>query len=197
MNNGKWITLKDGRRILIKPKQVVIKDTNFYMNNTIRGKNNNDKKFQLSNENIDKLIESSISEWDDNYALNYITKMTPDDFLKLTANQNVMEMLEAQKFDLDLDILNRKGSWIFLDIDFENNVAVSHEGRHRMYALKNAGYNQVDVVVFPRNYEKYNAKTYNNIKIKAQDEISDDYVLFDKITPVSKANADKIRKREY
>lgn len=33
---GKWITLKDGRRILLKPKNTEMKDTNFYMNNKIR-----------------------------------------------------------------------------------------------------------------------------------------------------------------
>lgn len=38
MNEGKWITLRDGRHILLKPKEFKMNDTNFYMNNKIRGK---------------------------------------------------------------------------------------------------------------------------------------------------------------
>lgn len=38
MNEGKWITLRDGRHILIKPKEIKMNDTNFYMNNAIRKK---------------------------------------------------------------------------------------------------------------------------------------------------------------
>lgn len=36
MEEGKWITLKDGRRILLKPKQVNINEANKYMSDKIR-----------------------------------------------------------------------------------------------------------------------------------------------------------------
>lgn len=37
MQEGKWITLKDGRHILLKPKPIVMNDTNVYVNNMLRG----------------------------------------------------------------------------------------------------------------------------------------------------------------
>lgn len=37
MQEGKWITLKDGRHILLKPKEIKMNDTNVYVNNMLRG----------------------------------------------------------------------------------------------------------------------------------------------------------------
>lgn len=158
------------------------------------------KEFKLTDNNIQEVIDESISQWDDDYAQLYMTRMSPEDFLNLTATENAMAMIERDKFDLDIGILENKrvvADMIYLDIDIENKQVRGHEGRHRMYALKNAGYNKVDVVVFASNYDKYHAPELSNVDIKGQEALNYKSAHFDKLVPVSKANVDRIKKRDY
>lgn len=52
MEEGKWITLKDGRRILLKPKPIVLNDTNVYMNSKLRNKVSDINKIKTQKEKI-------------------------------------------------------------------------------------------------------------------------------------------------
>ena len=195
MEDGRWVTLKDGRRIYIRT-------TNDYMNDKIRNdsKKVSGKKYQLTDDNIQQVIDESISQWDDNYARLYMSKIKPEDFLELTAPDVVLDMLNANKTELDLEKI--KGAkyvadMMYLDIDLETGQVRGHEGRHRMLALKDAGYDEVDIVVFPYNYEKYNAKEYKDFKIKGQDRLSNREKTLSTLVPVSKANQERIKKRDY
>lgn len=194
---GRWITTKHGNRVFIKT-------TNAYMNEKIRSltsKSNEQKKqFQLTDEQIDEVISESISEWDDNYAGLYITRMDPKDFLKLTATSKAMEWIENDKFDLDIkqvEAKKRVADMMYLDIDLETGKVRGHEGRHRAYSFQNAGYNKIDIVVFPYNYDKYQAKEYNNFNLKGQEVLSFQNATLEKLIPVSKANINRIKKRDY
>jgi len=188
--NKRWITWK-GRRFLVKDNGKILETQDYSLQKPT-------KQFKLSSENIDLLIKDSINEFEENYARDYITRMSPSDYLKLTASDNTMKRLEEEKFDLDLDILNKKGSWIYLDIDLQTGEVLGHEGRHRMLALKNANYDDVDVVIFPRNYDKYNAQEYNYRKLIGQGEdLKNNSVVVKKLIPVSKKNIERIKKRDY
>ena len=190
---GVWRTV-GGRRIFIKDGDSLsnaMKDS---------GKFNSDKEYKLTNENIQQVIDESISEWDDDYARLYLTKIKPEEFIQLTSNSNVLERLENEKFDLDVEVLKNKkyvADMMYLDIDLDTGEVRGHEGRHRMYALKNAGYKEVEIVVFPYNYEKYNAKEYNDKKIYPQEGIEGKSVNLKYLIPVSKRNKERILKREY
>ena len=188
-----------------QPKQ---NNTNQYMNDKIRkeGKKEKDKAYQLTDDNLQQIIDESISKWDDHYAQLYISKISPDDFLELTTDYNMYGYIKDEVKELDLaKVQGAKyvADMMYLDVDLETGLVNGHEGRHRMMALKNAGYKQVDIVVWPRNYDKYNAKEYTNKKITAQEGtgFSSKYKDFStelkQLIPVSKANVDRIKRRDY
>lgn len=182
---ARWITYK-GRHILIDD------DGNIA---------NNKKEFNLTDENINQIISESVSEWDEDYARLYLTKISPDDFLKLTASERMMQILENEKFDsLDINMLENKkyvADMMYLDIDMESGQVLGHEGRHRMMALKNEGYDSVEIVVFPRNYQKYNAREYRDKEIYNQEGVESHFSKLDYLMPVSKRNIERVKNREY
>lgn len=187
----------------------LFKVTNDYMNKKIRGENveqDNKKSYQLTDNQINQVIDESVSQWDDNYAKLYMTKINPNDFLDLTTSDNMWVYIKDETKELDLPkIQNTKyvADMMYLDIDLETGEVRGHEGRHRMMALRNAGYKEVDIVVFPYNYEKYNAKEYTNKKITAQEGTGfasnkkDFSTNLKKLVPVSKANIERIKNRDY
>lgn len=210
MEEYKWVTITKGGKTF--PIPIKKQTTNEYMNDYIRrskkrkqGKKQ-DKQYQLTDEQLNDVIEESVAKGENNYAKHYITTMSPDEFLLMTASPYIWNTLEKDKFDLDLNQLNKAhnvASMIYLDIDLRTGKVTGHEGRHRAYALKNAGYKKMDVVVWPSNYDKSNAKEYKDFKIKAQDGttahetgIGNEAVLH-KLTPVSTANINKIKNRDY
>lgn len=159
-----------------------------------------EKEFKLSDSDIQQVIDESVSEWDEDYARLYISKISPEDFLKLTANDSMMVMLEENRFDLDLSQVENKkyvADMMYLDIDLETGEVRGHEGRHRMYSLKNAGYKEAEIVVFPYNYSKYNAEEYKNKRIYAQEGGGSGFTDLEYLIPVSKRNKDRIKNRRY
>ena len=89
------------------------------------------------------------------YAQAYITYMSPEQFLLMTANSENgaerLNIIKEQSRPLDVDRLRSESQPIFIDIDASEKRVVGHEGRHRMYALQVAGYTQVPVLVFNFN----------------------------------------------
>lgn len=182
----------------------LFKVTNDYMNKKIRNEaikeSENKKVYQLTDNQINQVIDESVSQWDDNYARLYMTKINPKTYLELTATSDAMERIEKEKFDLDIEQVKSKSivaDMMYLDIDLETGEVRGHEGRHRMYAFQNAGYESVDIVVFPYNYEKYNAKEYKDFTIKGQEVLSFKSAKLDDLVPVSKANIERIKNRDY
>lgn len=190
---GVWRTV-GGRRIFIVDGE----DLSTSMKNS--GKFDN-KEYKLSENEIEQAINESVSEWDEDYARLYITKINPESFLKLTTNEEINRRLENERFDLDLEKISNKkyvADMMYLDIDMETGEVYGHEGRHRMMALKNSGYNKVDLIIFPHNYDKYHSKEYTNKKIYSQEGIiTNESVSLDKIVPISKRNKERIRKRDF
>lgn len=202
--DGRWITTKSGNRVFIK-------NTNEYMNNKIRKeakekKQENDKTFQLSDENLQQVIDESISKWDDDYAQLYITKISPDDFLDLTTSDTQWSIIKDESREANINsMLNKKyvADMMYLSVDMQTGEVTGHEGRHRMMALRNAGYKEADIVVWPNNYDKYHTKEYENKRITAQagtgfsSKYKDFNTTLKKVTPVSKRNVEKIKERNY
>ena len=92
----------------------------------------------------------------------YITRMPIQQFLDMTTESYVDQRQIyafsnkiSHKAGLDA-IQNTSGEYIYLEIDFDNNAVVSHEGRHRLTALLNAGIAYADVFVIPTSTTKFN-----------------------------------------
>lgn len=208
MEDGVWRTI-GGRRVFIKHGQdlaTAMRESGKFGNKKQEEQpQQQEKEFELSEDNINQVISESVSKWEDNYAKLYMTKMSPDDFLKLTIADEEQYLLKEGNFlrsmdNVDTNILHDKkyvADMMYLSIDLENQNVIGHEGRHRMMLLKEAGYKQVDVVIWASNYDKYNAKEYKNFTVNGQEKQFNKQVTFNDLVPVSKANIERIKKHDY
>ena len=128
---------------------------------------------KFSEERLNAYLKEWASEKMPNYSKAYATRMTPDDFLSLTANDSDIERiktdnakrtekgwtLDNMKFDTEE---RTEPQAIKLTVDFETGEVLGHEGRHRMQALKDAGIKEADVVVMPYvdSYDRSNPERY-------------------------------------
>ena len=127
---------------------------------------------------------SEADKWAEDYAKSYKVKMSPKDFLDLTTQKGA-DFLKSGDFlglgqlrDLDIDELNKEHQNMFLQIAFrdaerpERAQVVGHEGRHRMFALMNAGVKSVDVEliadVWNTSYNKYKPFKLDKIELVGQ-----------------------------
>ena len=75
----------------------------------------------------------------------YVTRIPIQQFLDMTTNDYVEQrQINARSSQISkqlslLDIQNTAGEFMYLEVDFESGKVTSHEGRHRMTALLNAG----------------------------------------------------------
>ena len=76
--------------------------------------------------------------------------MTPDDFLNLTTSESGRQIVEQHSKTLDAEKLGEATRWqpIQLNIDHETGEVLGHEGRHRAVAMRNAGVEQIPVLLF-------------------------------------------------
>ena len=134
------------------------------------------KESRLGKGRLDDLIDYyGLWNPDFDYAKAYLAYINPRDFLDLTWNPEFdgsvgPELREIlNKKELDLDLVNSHPHTPFLELDFDNNEVVGHEGRHRMAAFASAGIDKVPVVIRGKgeSFDKKNTKPYvykNNVK---------------------------------
>lgn len=173
------------------------------------------KTLGLTDERIDKLLSGGYyGSTQQNYAQAYITYMSPDDFLKLTTgkNQRALEDIkdwqnnewndtERPAFSMEEFANTYDYQPIQLNIDEENHEVIGHEGRHRMWQIKQLGYNRVPVLLF--NYDnKYTKTPIVGMDLMPQwfSEKDDSLNEFDKVIvrdliPFSQGNRDMIKKK--
>lgn len=77
----------------------------------------------------------------------WATRMSPDEFLGLTASPEGRAIIAAETAPLDENMLAGQTQPIFLYVE-PNGKVTGHEGRHRMTALKMAGVDSVPVVIW-------------------------------------------------
>lgn len=153
-----------------------------------------DKKATWDDDAQDFIWWDSEAKSNDKYATSYKVKMSPKQFLDLTtskgaANLKIGDELGFGKLrELDIDEFNKEAYQpCFLIISFEDedngtmnmhnlydksftaNV-VGHEGRHRMFALMQAGVDEVDVQikVTGKYYDKYRPHKINKLELIGQ-----------------------------
>lgn len=101
----------------------------------------------------------------------YAAMMSPEQFLKLTSSARDQRVIENQSAPLDEQQLRNEFQEIYLDVDPKGDgsfVVTSHEGRHRMVALREAGVTQVPVVLNMRSYNRREMAQVPSAKVVRQ-----------------------------
>ena len=107
-----------------------------------------------SPERVDSLVREFSYDFDPRRTKAFAAYVKPDDFLAATTPKGERDKLEAESAPLDRDGLKNESQPIYLTVRQTNEEGVfqitGHEGRHRMMALRDAGYSRVPVVmIFP------------------------------------------------
>ena len=162
------------------------------------------QRARYTEERIDDILETYGSD-SETYAQAYITSMSPRTFLKLTlSDEKRSEWERTEKegtrtdeiFPLDTEQLKNESQTPFLKIDSESGEVLSHEGRHRMLAMYNAGIRNVPVVIID-NKTKYSKTITPSMTLLSQDfgdgNVNYGYkVSVTNLIPTNKVYKDKI-----
>lgn len=143
-------------------------DDNFYRESFKDGYKIKGNEARLGKGRLNYLIEE-YGLWDDDsdYAKAYLGYINPSDFIKgtLTDDDTITRREIESQPELDLDRVNRERQTPFLQVDFDKNEIVGHEGRHRLSSFAKSGINRLPVVFVDRSpsFEKYKSKrkSYN------------------------------------
>lgn len=165
---------------------------------------NGTKSLAWTDERIDKYLSGGYyGSSNPKYAQAYITYVTPQQFLNLTAGSKLhtVDMIqnESEAYgEVDIEKLGNSTP-IFLEIEEGKTKAevTGHEGRHRMYMLGKAGVERVPVLLFDYR-TKYDKTAKNELKLTAQRFNEDDFisksrdVVVNDVIPFSQGNRDLI-----
>lgn len=166
------------------------------------------KKLAYTDERIASLY-GEYANSSQEYTKAYVTYMSPADFLLLTANSDkgtkVFDRIANESSPLDMDNLKNDSQPIFLTVDLKEDGSrkdevIGHEGRHRMYALAQAGFTQVPVVVVDYN-NKYSKKPIDSVKVYPQSWRGDEgyhsgnKVEITDLVPLNRAHEEEINNK--
>ena len=147
------------------------------------------------------------------YAREYAVMMTPDEFLGLTTNQEMMETLEKEASELgplnidtmkDYDLpmyIKLKGPRTYEvegqwggEVDTAHNAIKvnGHEGRHRAILLKRAGVEKIPVVLMPEGGGQVNREIIRVAKLIPQYEGGKEFVAKN-IIPINRLHEAELK----
>lgn len=139
------------------------------------------------------------------YAKAYVAYVSPSDFLRLTAINEELIVLDTARYGaLDVEVLrnnNVQNDGPYLDIDFEDGRVYAHNGRHRMVMLRDAGINKVAILVRDISSEqnKYKTKKHTDVVLLGQKfysgESAPGKVTVDEIIPLSPNYRNEVREK--
>ena len=100
----------------------------------------------------------------------YITRIPIQQFLDMTTDSYVTQRqinAVSRQISQDAnDVSKTSSEFMYLEIDFNKNKVLSHEGRHRATSLLNAGNTYIDIFVIPVDKTAFESRT--NISIEGQ-----------------------------
>jgi hypothetical protein len=159
----------------------------------------------LTPKRVDNLLNKYAYDMSPNDTKAYVGRVNPRDFLNATTTQEGLEIIRAETTELDDQKLISESQPIYLAVK-EGTFAQTpaweikgHEGRHRMMALANAGYDSVPVVFEFGNRVK-NAEPIKNKYVVRQKFNGGEKAIQDfsvkNVVPVSYANKAQLREFE-
>lgn len=177
-------------------------DDNFYRNSFKDGYRVNGNEARLGKGRLDYLIEE-YGVWNPNedYSQAYLGFINPKDFIGSTlTNRDTITKREIDNPDpMDLERINNERQTPFLQVDFDKNRIVGHEGRHRLSSMSKAGVERLPIVFrdMSPSFEKYKAKAKNyNGVLSGQtfgDDKAKDLNYIGDLIPINYKNASKLR----
>lgn len=163
---------------------------------------------EFSKEGADWVWWDSEAKHSENYANAYRVKISPEDYLDLTTREGAYGLSKGMSIggtelrDLDIKEFNKETYQpIWLKVEFTNTTSpytadvIGHEGRHRMFALWQAGVKKVDIQIrvhSNENYDKYNPHKIGRITLTSQ-FVPSRKVTISGLVPMSWAEHKKIR----
>lgn len=145
-------------------------------------------------------------EWHKNYGSLYIVRMSPQEYLDITATPKVLAQREADTDPLDEKRLRygendldasggiRPANDIYLTIDMKTGEIDGQEGYHRIIALRDAGVKSVDVVLWPWE-STINKDNLQNIKEMVVTGMNGKKAILRDIDAVTYNNIDYLKKK--
>ena len=139
-----------------------------------------------------------------NYATGYVAYISPSDFLKLTAVNEELIVLDTARYgNLDVETLKNNGvrQGPYLKIDFSDGRVYGHEGRHRMVMLRDAGIEKVAIVIRDKSSEqnKYKTTKHTDVTLGGQKfysgESAPGKVTLDEIIPLSPNYRNEVKEK--
>lgn len=148
----------------------------------------------LTEDTVDRWLKDYASESSPKYAQAYITRMSPDQFLKLTTSRTGRLVVSSQTGPMEAEKLIDATQKQPLQLIISNGEVVGHEGRHRATALDRANVRSIPVLVFDSSNK--NSKTdVPEMVLQGQDfgsSRSYDRVTLENMIPLSYENRDRI-----
>lgn len=124
-------------------------DDDFYRNAHKDGYYLKGNEARLGKGRLNALIDE-YGVWEDNsdYSKAYLGFINPRDFINATIGKDSITRREIENQPpLDLERVNSQSQTPFLNIDFDNNRIVGHEGRHRLSSFAKSGIERLPVVI--------------------------------------------------
>lgn len=179
-------------------------DDNFYKESFKDGYQVNGNEARLGKGRLDYLIdEYGVWEPDSDYSQAYLGYIDPREFIKatITGNDSITKRELDNPDDLDIQRINNERQTPFLQVNFDDNSIVGHEGRHRLSSFAKAGVTKLPIVFrdMSPTFRRYNTqgKQYNGI-LKGQDfgfGRGQDINLVSDLIPINYKNANVLREK--
>lgn len=161
------------------------------------------KTARMSEARFDSLLNASDYTQDgaETKAKMYLGFVNPIDFVYANASWSTLKRLRSEQEPLDIEKMKTLGPiYLSMSMDKSGNWKITgHEGRHRMLALADEGFNEIPVVIdFSsgiNNTKSIPVKTVNAPKEDALGLIINSDLLITGLEPLSYANRDNARSK--
>jgi hypothetical protein len=157
------------------------------------------KKVRYSDDRFDKLLSDSmyLNGGAEKTAKGYLGYVRPMDFVYATANDDTLKRLRTEQEPVDFNKMRSLGPiGLGMSRDQDGNWKITgHEGRHRMLALADEGYNEIPVFIeFKGGIQNADAIPTKSVKAQDPDSINSS-LLIAELEPLSYDNRDKAREK--
>ena len=156
------------------------------------------KKVRYSDDRFDKLLSDSMYlTGGDKTTKGYLGFVRPMDFVYATSSEDMLKRLRSEQEPVDFDKMRTLGPiGLAMSRDQNGNWKITgHEGRHRMLALADEGYNEIPVFIeFKSGIQNAEAIPTKSVKAQESDSINSSLLIAD-LEPLSYDNRDKAREK--